>query len=409
MTISDIAPAELDAVVRRNSFVLTAATAFGGSMMPIAVAFGGLAGVYLLGPDKSLATVPITALTVGSALATIPAAILMARVGRRTGLILGAMPATFGGLLGAFAIIIGQFWLFAFASLFIGVSAAFNQQYRFAAVDAGGERARTRALALVMGGGVLSAVLGPQAAIATRDLFSPIPFAGAYVAVAVFAVLAALTVSRFRDLVTPHPRGSTHDRGRPLIEIARQPRFLAAVLCGIASYAMMTLVMTAAPIAMIGCGLTQSDAALGIQWHVIAMFGPSFFTGRLINRFGKDRVVIAGLGLLSACALVAMAGLTVWHFWGALVLLGLGWNFGFIGATSMLTETYRPEEKGRVQGFNDFLVFAVSACASLAAGLLIGGPGWGFINGIVFPVVALALGALALAALARRTFAPPAP
>ncbi len=409
MTTSDIAPAELDGVVRRNSFVLTAATAFGGSMMPIAVAFGGLAGVYLLGPDKSLATVPITALTVGSALATIPAAILMARVGRRTGLILGAMPATFGGLLAAFAIIAGQFWLFAFASLFIGVSAAFNQQYRFAAVDAGGERARTRALALVMGGGVLSAVLGPQAAIATRDLFSPIPFAGAYVAVAVFAVLAALTVSRFRDLVTPHPRGSTHDRGRPLAEIARQPRFLAAVLCGIASYAMMTLVMTAAPIAMIGCGLTQSDAALGIQWHVIAMFGPSFFTGRLINRFGKDRVVIAGLGLLSACALVAMAGLTVWHFWGALVLLGLGWNFGFIGATSMLTETYRPEEKGRVQGFNDFLVFAVSACASLAAGLLIGGPGWGFINGIVFPVVALALGALALAALARRTIAPPAP
>ncbi|MBZ9938225.1 MFS transporter [Mesorhizobium sp. BR1-1-16] len=409
MTISDVAPAELDSAVRRNSFVLTAATAFGGSMMPIAVAFGGLAGSYLLGSDKSLATVPVTALTVGSALATIPAAILMARIGRRIGLMLGAVPAIFGGLLAAYAIVAGMFWLLAFACLFIGISAAFNQQYRFAAVDAGGERARTRALALVMGGGVLSAVLGPQAAIATRDLFSPIPFAGAYVAIAVFAFLAVLAVSRFRDLVTPHPRGSTHDRGRPLTEIARQPRFVAAVLCGVASYAMMTLVMTAAPIAMVGCGLSQSDAALGIQWHVIAMFAPSFFTGRLITRFGKDRIVIAGLGLLSACAIVSIAGLTVWHFWGALVLLGLGWNFGFIGATAMLTETYRPEEKGRVQGLNDFLVFAVSACASLLAGLLIGGPGWGFINGIVFPVVALALGALALAALTRRTFPSPAP
>ncbi len=409
MTISDLGPAELDGAVRRNSFVLTAATAFGGSMMPIAVAFGGLAGGYLLGADKSLATVPVTALTVGSALATIPAAMLMARVGRRVGLMLGAVPAIFGGLLAAFAIQAGTFWLLAFACLFIGISAAFNQQYRFAAVDAGGEKARTRALALVMGGGVLSAVLGPQAAIATRDLFAPIPFAGAYVAIAVFALLAVLAVSRFRDVVKPHPAGSMHDRGRPLAVIARQPRFLAAVLCGIASYAMMTLVMTAAPIAMIGCGLTQSDAALGIQWHVIAMFAPSFITGRLINRFGKDRVVIAGMALLAACAIVSIAGLTVWHFWGALVLLGLGWNFGFIGATSMLTETYRPEEKGRVQGFNDFLVFAVSACASLAAGLLIGGPGWGFINGIVFPVTGLALVALALAALSARSFPHRAP
>jgi len=189
----------------------------------------------------------------------------------------------------------------------------------------------------------------------------------------------------------------------------RQPRFIAAVLCGMASYAMMTLVMTAAPIAMVGCGLTQNDAALGIQWHVLAMFAPSYVTGRLIERFGKNAIVIAGLLILCACSVVAIAGLTLAHFWIALVLLGIGWNFGFVGATAMLTETYRPEERGRVQGLNDFLVFAMSALASFFAGVLIGGPGWIAVNSIVFPTVALALAALALASLARGTIARPSP
>ncbi|MCX5480310.1 MFS transporter [Kaistia geumhonensis] len=410
MTTSEpLEGAALDAAVKRNAIVLTAATAFGGSMMPIAVAFGGLAGVYLLGPDKSLATVPVTALTLGSAVATIPAAILMARIGRRAGLVLGAVPGILGGVLTALAIVAGSFWLFAAASILIGASAAFGQQYRFAAVDAGTEMARSRALGLVMAGGILAAVIGPQAAILTRDLFSPIPFAGAYASIAVLAVVGALIVSRVRDLVPPRPRGSSHDRGRPLLVIMRQPRFIAAVLCGMASYAMMSLVMTAAPIAMVGCGLTQDDAALGIQWHVLAMFAPSYFTGRLIERFGKNAIVIAGLLILCACSVVAIAGITLAHFWIALVLLGIGWNFGFVGATAMLTETYRPEERGRVQGLNDFLIFAMSALASFFAGVLIGGPGWIAVNSIVFPTVALALAALALASLARGTIARPSP
>jgi MFS family permease len=191
--------------------------------------------------------------------------------------------------------------------------------------------------------------------------------------------------------------------GRPLAVIARQPRFIAAVLCAISSYALMSLVMTAAPLAMIGCGLTQSDAALGIQWHVLAMYGPSFFTGKLIVRFGKDRIVIAGMALLVACALVGITGITLAHFWITLILLGFGWNFGFIGATAMLAETYRPEERGKVQGLNDFLVLGSAATASLLSGKLIGGPGWAFINMIVFPVVMLSLAALAWSFWLRRS------
>lgn len=392
---------EIDRTVRRNAIILTAATAFGGSLMPIAIVFAGLVGSYLLAEDKSLATIPATALTLGSALSTIPAATLMARVGRRAGFIVGSVPAMLGGVVTCIAILHGSFLLFAFGCLLTGCTAAFVQQYRFAAVDGGSEVARSRALGLVMGGGVLAAIIGPQTAILTRDLFAPIPFAGAFLAISFLAAGNAAVVSLLRPI--GHTQSVAADRrpARALSEIARQPRFLAAVLCGMSSYALMSLVMTAAPLAMVGCGLTQDDAALGIQWHVLAMFAPSFFTGRLIARFGKDRIVIAGLALLSLCALVSITGISLAHFWGALILLGVGWNFGFMGATAMLTETYLPQEKGKVQGLNDFLVFATSAASSFGAGVLFNGPGWGFINAIIFPVAILCLAALAWTALLR--------
>jgi MFS family permease len=390
------ASADVDKIVRRNAIVLTVATAFGGSLMPIAVALAGLAGSYLLASDKSLATVPVTALTVGSALATLPAAALMAKIGRRFGFMAGSLPAMIGGIVTCFAILQNSFVLFTFGCLLVGCSAAFVQQYRFAAVDGGSEVVRGKALGLVMGGGVLAAIVGPQTAIFTRDWFAPIPFAGAFLAIAALSLGNALVTSRLVDLQPAKgPVTEVPAEARSLREIARQPRFVAAVLCAMSSYALMSLVMTAAPLAMVGCGLTQDDAALGIQWHVLAMFAPSFFTGRLIARFGKDRIVIAGMALLSACAVVSMTGLSLAHFWGALVLLGIGWNFGFMGATAMLTETYLPQEKGKVQGLNDFLVFSTSALSSLAAGLLINGPGWSFINSIVFPVAILCLAALA--------------
>lgn len=395
------AEGDADRTVRRNAVILTAATAFGGSLMPIAIVFAGLVGSYLLAEDKSLATIPATALTLGSALSTIPAATLMARVGRRAGFIIGSLPAIMGGIVTCFAILQGSFLLFAFGCLLTGCTAAFVQQYRFAAVDGGSEIARSRALGLVMGGGVLAAIIGPQTAILTRDLFAPIPFAGAFLAISFLAAGNAAVVSLLRPVGHAQSVAADLRPARPLREIARQPRFLAAVLCGMSSYALMSLVMTAAPLAMVGCGLTQDDAALGIQWHVLAMFAPSFFTGRLIARFGKDRIVIAGLALLSLCAVVSITGISLAHFWGALILLGVGWNFGFMGATAMLTETYLPQEKGKVQGFNDFLVFATSAASSFGAGVLFNGPGWAFINAIIFPVAILCLATLAWTALLR--------
>ena len=398
---------ELDRQVRRNAIVLMTANAINASILPIAVTLGGLAGFYLLGPDKSLATLPITASTVGAALTTIPAAVLMGRIGRRRGFMLGASPAIFGGLLAMFALTQGLFWLFVVSLFLMGMSNAFNQQYRFAAIDAGSPSVRTKAMSLVMAGGMFSGIIGPQAVILTNGWLGPIPFIGSFLAAAGLGCIGLLIASQVRDIAPPKPVETLLDapKGRPLKVIARQPRFIAAVLCAISSYALMSLVMTAAPLAMIGCGLTQSDAALGIQWHVLAMYGPSFFTGRLIVRFGKERIVIAGLALLTACALVGISGISLAHFWITLILLGLGWNLGFIGATAMLAETYRPEERGRVQGLNDFLVLGSAAIASLLSGKLIGGPGWAFINMIVFPVVVLSLAALGWSYWLRRSSA----
>jgi MFS family permease len=221
-----------------------------------------------------------------------------------------------------------------------------------------------------------------MAALALASLLFLLPLAG--------AARAAPTVA------------AAGEGGRPLLEIVRQPRFVVALVCGIAAYSLMSLVMTAAPLAMVACGLGQSNAALGIQWHIIAMFGPSFFTGVLIARFGKEAVVGAGLLLLAACALVALAGINLLNFWVALVLLGLGWNFGFIGATAMLTETYRPEERGRVQGLNDFVLYGVVAIASFSSGGLYASVGWAAINVVVFPVVLIAVSALVVSVLANR-------
>ena len=396
---------ELDRQVRRNAVVLMSANAVNASILPVAVTLGGLAGFYLLGPDKSLATLPITASTLGAALTSIPAAMLMGRIGRRKGFVLGASPAILGGLLAAYALLQGYFWLFAGALFLMGMSNAFNQQYRFAAIDAGSPPVRTRAMSLVMAGGMFSGIIGPQTVILTHDWLGPIPFVGSFLAAAGLGCIGLLIASRVRDLAPPRSfeARATTAGGRPLSVIVRQPAFVAAVLCAIASYALMSLVMTAAPLAMIGCGLTESDAALGIQWHVLAMFGPSFVTGRLIVRFGRERIVVAGMALLVACALVGMAGISLAHFWITLILLGFGWNLAFIGATAMLAETYRPEEKGKVQGLNDFLVLGSAATASLLSGKLIGGPGWAFINGIVFPVVAVALLALVWASWMRRS------
>jgi predicted MFS family arabinose efflux permease len=236
-------------------------------------------------------------------------------------------------------------------------------------------------------------VIGPQLVIFTKDLWPPYLFAASYLAQATLAALSAGVLMLVR--IPRQPSGAGAAPGRPLAAIARQPRFIVAVVCGVASYAMMNLIMTSAPLAMVMCNHSVGDAALGIQWHVIGMFAPSFFTGALIARFGVERVVIAGFALIIASALVGLAGITVWHFWIALALLGIGWNFSFIGATTMVTQCHRAHERTTVQSLNDFLVFGSMAVGSFASGTLLAYFGWAAVNEVVFPVV-LAAAALLL-------------
>ncbi|MBB5754761.1 MFS transporter [Prosthecomicrobium pneumaticum] len=396
-----------DRLARRNAAVLTAATAFNGSVMPIAMTIGGLAGLYLMAGEASLATAPVTAAQVGAALGAVPAAALMRRAGRRIGFMAGAAIAMIGCLLAAFGLLQGTFLLLVLGMTGAGAANAFIAQYRFAAADVGSPAQRTKAISWVMAGGVASAVIGPQAVILTRDWFAPIPFVGAFLAGAALAFVGIFVVGLLRAPapVTPSAaEAAAAQPARPLAAIVRQPVFVVSVACAVASYALMSLVMTAAPLAMVGCGIDQDTAVLGIQWHVIAMFAPSFVTGKLILRFGKQAVVAAGLALLAGSALVSLAGLSVAHFWLGLILLGIGWNFGFVGATAMLTETYRPSEKSRVQGLNDLIVFGSVALASFSSGRLIDTAGWTTINIIVLPIVVACFAALlwGWTALGRR-------
>jgi MFS family permease len=375
-----------DRLAKRNAVVLAAAQAIGGATASITIATGGLAGHYLLGPDKSLATLPITFFVVGTACTTIPAALLMRRIGRRAGFMAGTLVSVAGGAAATGAILMGSFLGFCLATFLGGASQAFVQQYRFAAADTASDIFKPKAVSWVLGGGLAAGIVGPQAVILTQDLFSPVLFAGPFAAQSVLALISCLVLAQLR---IPKPVvAAGPSRGRPLRDILIERRFVVAATCGISSYALMNLVMTAAPLAMVACGLTRTDAALGIQWHVLAMFAPSFVTGSLIARFGPHRIVAAGLVLLAAAGLVGMTGIELVHFWGGLILLGLGWNFGFIGATSMIVALARPEERARVQAANDFLVFGFVALASLASGRILDQAGWATVNGVTIGIVA---------------------
>ncbi|XYK81473.1 MAG: MFS transporter [Labrenzia sp.] len=390
-----------DRLAKRNAVLLALAQALGGASASIVITTGSLVGYMMLDEDKALATVPVSAMVLGTAFGTIPAGIIMRRFGRRAGFMGSALVGVASGLLAAYAVLLNHFLLFSFACGLGGFAGAFVQQYRFAAADTASDAFKPNAISWVLAGGVLAGVVGPQTVIATKDMFAPILFAGTYVAQAGLALIAMFLLAFIK---IPKPPRQSHKQagGRPLGQIMKQPRFIVAAACGICSYALMSLVMTATPLAMIGCGLSETDAALGIQWHVLAMFGPSFFTGSLIARFGKERIVSIGLALLAGCAVVALMGLELAHFWTALILLGLGWNFGFIGATAMLTDTYRPEERNLVQAVNDFLVFGFVAAASFSSGALLNSFGWATVNILVFPFVVLCIGLLVWLAMAER-------
>lgn len=387
-----------DALARRNAIVLAFTQALAGANNTVLIATGSIAGA-MLAPDKTLATLPISIYVIGMWLGTLPVGALARRYGRRTAFQIGTTFGVLTGLTCCIAVLYGSFALFNVGAFFSGLYAAAHQAYRFAAADTASEAFRPKAISWVLIGGVAAAIVGPQVVIATKDMLPPYLFAATYLAQAAIAVVAGLVLMLLK--IPMPPAMTIANAGRPLMEIARHPKFIVAVVCGIASYSMMNMVMTAAPLAMIECNHSVTDAALGLQWHVLGMFVPSFFTGTLIARFGVERVIALGFAMLLASAAISISGITLWHFWLGLLLLGIGWNFAFIGATTLVTQTHRPQERTRVQSFNDFLVFGSMAIGSFGSGKVLATYGWAAVNEIVFPVVLTA--AMLLGWLALRT------
>jgi len=388
-------------LAKRAALILAISGALAGAAGAISTGMSGLIGLELLPPDQhGLATAPITAFIVGAALASIPAALLMQRVGRRAGFLFGLLLGAAASSAAAAAILAESFLAFTITMVALGASGAFIQQYRFAAADAAEPAFKAQAISWVLAAGVISGVIGPQVAINAGWLLPSAPMAGPFIILTLLMIVAAAIMLR---LVVPAPAPVVlGGQGRPLHQIVLTPKFLVALLSAVASFSLMSLVMTATPLAMVGHHHSVTDSQLAIQWHVIAMFLPSFITGKLIDRFGKGTVVIAGFLLIAAAAGVALTGTGVAQFWTALILLGVGWNFAFIGATAMLTDLYRPEEAFKVQALNEFVLFGVVAVASLSSGGLLASAGWTTINIIVLPIVAVCLVLIGWRALSAR-------
>ena len=380
-----------DTIAKRNAFILAVAMIFSSCSAIIVFTSAGIVGT-MLSPATSLITLPVSTFVIGIATTTIPASLFMGKFGRKFGFMLGAILAFFGSLLAIYALYEQSFVLFCTATFLLGSYMAFTQYYRFAAADRATEDFKGKAISWVLAGGIGGSIFGPLLLIYSREALAPVMFAGTFVVSAILALCAfALT-----SLVNIPVVKETVEGGptRPLSQMLTQPRLIVAIVVGMVSYGGMILLMTATPIAMVAHGFTVDDSAWVIQWHSLAMFGPSFFTGHLIARFGVERIVFAGLTLLVGAAVVDLAGLSFGHFSGGLILLGLGWNFGFIGATTMVTQCYQPAEKSKVQAFNDFAVFATVALASLTSGKLFSASGWSAVNMALFPMVAVAVLAL---------------
>lgn len=383
---------------RGNIARLTVAQALAGANSVVVYATGAIVG-DLLAPDKALATLPISIFVVGMAACILPAGAVARRHGRRAAFLAGTVCGVLVGLLAALAVVLGSFPLFCLATFFGGAYAAVVLSFRFAAADGVSPARRARALSLVMGGGVVAGVVGPQLVTHTMYLWPAHMFAATFLVQAAVAALSALVLLGVR---LPMPTAAQVAQGRPLGMIARQPRFIIAVVCGAVSYMLMNFLMTAAPLAMILCGHSQENANLGVQWHVIAMYAPSFVTGRLISRFGAGRIVAAGLLLTGLSIAIGLAGLDVANFWLTLVLLGVGWNFGFLGASALVLECHRPEEKTRVQSLNDFIIFGIMAVGSFASGGLLALYDWMTVLWVSLIPLALAVAALAASVAGAR-------
>ncbi len=376
---------------RRTVAYLAISQSFGQIMTTMMLAVTALVG-NMLATDKGLATLPHALGWVSLALVAIPVSQLMRRIGRRAGFMSGAVIGSAGALIAAYGIWIGSFWVYACGTITIGAFSATAQLYRFAAAEVADVSWRSKAIAWVNLGGIVAAFVGPELARHTKDLFGPIAFSGTFVAMAALPLLMIATLTLTE--LPPPPRQVARSAGRPLAEIARQPKFVVAVLGGMIGWGVMSLMMTATPLSMIACGLKFDDAAFVIQWHVLGMYVPSFFSGALIARYGGARIMLAGAILMIGCVTAALAGVNVWNFWLANVLVGAGWNFLFVSGTAMLTETYAPEERAKVQGFNDFCVFGTVAFTAFTSGWLQNVYGWATVNYSVAPFLLLVVVAI---------------
>ena len=353
-----------------------------------------------LADNKALATLPLALQFLATMLMTIPAAMIMRRIGRQRGFAIGHLLALAGAGCAVWALFEAQFWLFCVAAVLVGAYNGFGIYYRFAAAESVDESRRATAISYVMAGGVIAAFIGPNMANWTRDTVSAIPFAGGFMGLAGLYLLSLgiLAMSRL-----PGPgEESASGQSRPLGVIVRQPAFLAALVAGMLGYGVMSLIMTATPLAMKGHAHDFADTAFVIQWHVLAMFAPAFFTGHLIRRFGVMPVMVVGAIAELACALINLHGDSLWHYWSALFLLGLGWSFLFVGATTLLTTTYHPAERAKVQALNDFLIFTTVTFASLSAGVLQHHLGWQAVNLGMLPAILIILATLAWVGFRRN-------
>jgi len=384
--------------IRRNIGLLAACQAMLMANNSTLIAINGLAGLALA-PWASLATLPVTCWVLGGALTTMRASLYMRRVGRQRGLIQGAAIGIAGAALCGAAVWLQSFWLLCAGALVFGGFNAFGQYYRFVAADMASADFRPTAISLVLAGGLVGGILGPSVSRATVDWLMP-RFTGAYLALIVFVVVIMALLSLIRIPATAAETGTT--TGRPLRQLAAQPAFAVAVLAAALSYGVMNFLMTSTPLAMDACGHPYGDAAFVISSHVVAMFAPSFFTGPLIKRFGVLKVMIAGALLNVVAICVALAGIAVANFWWSLVLIGAGWNFLYIGGTTLLTTAYRPEERAKAQGANESAIFGMMLFSSLFSGLIVTNAGWERVNYAALPLVAVILGALAWLALRSR-------
>ena len=380
---------------RRNISVLVTCQALFFMANTIQFSTSALVG-HQLAPTPLLSTLPLALQFIGIMSTTMPASLLMQRVGRRAGFRLGGLFAVASGALGTYAVLAGSFWLFCLAGVLYGSFGAFSNYLRFAAADAADQSGREdiaamrpKAIAWVMAGGLVAAVLGPELAKATRDLFAPITFAGCYLAVAMLGAALLLAVS-WLDLPPLRATARTGE-ARSTGELVRDPAIVTAFLAAIVGYVTMNLLMTATPLAMLDCGLSFPDTAFVIQWHVVGMFLPSFWTGRIIARFGAPKVIAVGAVLNLVSIGINMAGLDLANFIAGLFLLGLGWNFMFIGGTALLTQCHRPAEAAKVQGLNDLLMFTTVSLSALTAGVLQQSVGWHAMNLAAIPAVLLIL------------------